>query len=192
MDEARDPYPFRETNVPWRNKAKSILFVLFVDMLASGHNVVDVEARLEYLQVATNPESSTSWSSQPRRSVRHFVITAYRLGTMYEAEFLREQIGLKFTSIFDIDPSRGLAKISDRQLTMKTWLLLLKYEINTTPIGIRRPYVKPLQYLTLALVETFQSWEAIEGQVKAMTSKKKATDSSIRHGRGIESLMTRG
>lgn len=64
--------------------------------------------------------------------------------------------------------------MSNKQLIMKTWSLLLTHEINTTPIGISRPHVKPLQYPTLALVETFESWEAIERQVKAMAGKKKA------------------
>ncbi|KAJ5926725.1 hypothetical protein N7516_008498 [Penicillium verrucosum] len=52
--------------------------------------------------------------------------------------------------------------------------MLRLYDINTTLIGIRRPYAKPLQYLTLALVQTCQSWETIETQVKAMAGKKKA------------------
>ncbi|KAF5863482.1 hypothetical protein ETB97_009983 [Aspergillus alliaceus] len=101
-------------------------------------------------------------------------ITVYRLGAMYEAEYLKEQIGLKFPSVFDTDPSQALAKMPNKQLIMKTWSSLLSYDINTTPTGIRRPYVKPLQYLTLALVETSPSWEAIEWQVKAMASKKMA------------------
>jgi hypothetical protein len=114
-------------------------------------------------------------ASYPKGKVQELTeITAYRLGAMYEAEYLREQIGLEFPSIFDTDPSQALAKMSNKHLIMKTWSLLLMYDINTTPIGIRRPYVKPLQYLTLALVETFQSWEAIEWQVKAMAGKKKA------------------
>ncbi|KAL2829269.1 hypothetical protein BDW59DRAFT_142411 [Aspergillus cavernicola] len=114
-------------------------------------------------------------ASYPKEKVQELTeITAYRLGAMYEAEYLREQIGLKFPSIFDTDPSQALAKMSNKQLIMKTWSLLLMYDINTTPIGIRRPYVKPLQYLTLALVETSQSWEAIEWQVKVMAGKKKA------------------
>ena len=79
-------------------------------------------------------------------------ITAYRLGAMYETDHLREQIGLKFPSIFDTDPNQALDKIHDNDLIMKTWAILRLYDINTTPIGIRRPYAKPLQYLTLALV----------------------------------------
>ena len=101
-------------------------------------------------------------------------ITAYRLGAMYEADYIREQIGLQYPSIFDTDPSQALSKMSNKPMIIKTWSLLLTHDINTTPIGISRPYVKPLQYLTLALVETSQSWEAIEMQVKAMAGKKKA------------------
>jgi hypothetical protein len=121
------------------------------------------------------------------------VITAYRLGAMYEAEYLREQIGLKFPSIFDTDPSQALAKLSNKQLIMKTWSLLLMYNINTTPIGIRRPYVKPLQYLTLALVETSHPGKQSSGRSRLwLARKRRGTDSSIRHGRGAESLMMRG
>ncbi|KAJ5121262.1 uncharacterized protein N7515_009223 [Penicillium bovifimosum] len=101
-------------------------------------------------------------------------ITAYRLGAMHEAEYLWKETGAEYPSIFDIDPSQRLAKMSDKELIMKTWSMLLTYDINTTPIGIRRPHVKPLQYLTLALVETCQSWAVIEHHVKAMVGKKKA------------------
>jgi hypothetical protein len=93
---------------------------------------------------------------------------------MYEADYLREQIGLQFPSIFDIHPEDALEKLPEEHLKLKTWSLLLSHDINTTPIRIRRPYVKPLKYLTLALVETYKSWEAIEAQVKAMAGKKKA------------------
>ncbi|KAJ5684485.1 uncharacterized protein N7477_000830 [Penicillium maclennaniae] len=133
-------------------------------------------------------------ASYPKEKVQELTeITAYRLGAMYEAEYLREQLGLQYPSIFDTDPSQALSKTSDDQMMMRTWFLLLKHDINTTPIGISRPYVKPLQYLTLALVETSEFWEAIEMQVKAMAGKKKAwSDLSTRHGRGIESPVMRG
>ncbi|KAJ5241414.1 uncharacterized protein N7469_003005 [Penicillium citrinum] len=114
-------------------------------------------------------------ASYPKEKVQELTeITAYRLGAMYEADYSREQIGLQFPSIFDIDPEDALENLPEKQLTLKTWSLLLSHDINTTPIGIRRPYDKPLQYLTLALVETYKSWEAIEWQVKAMASKKMA------------------
>ncbi|CAG8146190.1 unnamed protein product [Penicillium salamii] len=114
----------------------------------------------------------TSFSKEKMQDLTE--ITAYRLGAMYEADYLREQIGLQFPSIFDIDPEHALEKLPEKQLTLKTWSLLLRHDINTTPIGIRRPYGKPLQYLTLALVDTFKSWDAIEQQVKTMASKKRA------------------
>ncbi|KAJ5142221.1 hypothetical protein N7526_003216 [Penicillium atrosanguineum] len=114
-------------------------------------------------------------ASYPQEKVQQLTkITAYRLGAMYEADYLREQIGLQYPSLFDTDPNQELSNLSDNQMSMKTWSLLLTHDINTTPIGIKRPYVKPLRYLTLALVETSQSWEAIERQVKAMAGKKKA------------------
>ncbi|KAJ5298814.1 uncharacterized protein N7443_006934 [Penicillium atrosanguineum] len=114
-------------------------------------------------------------ASYPQEKVQQLTeITAYRLGAMYEADYLREQIGLQYPSLFDTDPNQELSNLSDNQMSMKTWSLLLTHDINTTPIGIKRPHVKPLQYLTLALVETSQSWEAIERQVKAMAGKKKA------------------
>ncbi|KAJ5151250.1 uncharacterized protein N7482_010502 [Penicillium canariense] len=108
-------------------------------------------------------------------------ITAYRLGPMHEAEYLRKQTGLQFPSIFDIEPKQSLVNMSDKTMIMKTWHLLLMHKINTTPIGIKRPYVKPLQYLTLALVENHQSWELIEQQVKAMAGKKMAWYRFIYH-----------
>ncbi|KAE8145101.1 hypothetical protein BDV25DRAFT_144966 [Aspergillus avenaceus] len=113
-------------------------------------------------------------ASYPKEKVQELTdITVYRLGAMHEAEYLKEQIGLKFPSIFDTDTGKKRAKMTSDQLDVKTWLLLLHYDINTTPIGIKRPYSKPLQYLTIALVETCESWEEIERQVKAMASKKK-------------------
>ncbi|KAJ5528698.1 hypothetical protein N7527_002091 [Penicillium freii] len=91
--------------------------------------------------------------SYPKEMVQELTeITAYRLGAMYEADHLREQIGLEFPSTFDTDPNQALGKIYDNALIMKAWEMLHLYDINTTPIGIRRPYAKPLQYLTLALV----------------------------------------
>ncbi|KAJ1707381.1 hypothetical protein G4B11_008311 [Aspergillus flavus] len=114
-------------------------------------------------------------ASYPNKKVQQLTeITAYRLGAMYEAEYLKEQVGLEFPSIFDIDLSQALHEITDHHLFMKTRLLLVHYDINTTPIGINRPYIKPLHYLTLVLLKTCESWEAIERQVKAMASKKKA------------------
>ncbi|CAG7948665.1 unnamed protein product [Penicillium nalgiovense] len=102
--------------------------------------------------------------------------TAYRLGAMYEADYLREQIGLKVPSIFGMETP--LAQIENQSrnpdLYTQTWRLLLKREICTTPIGIRLHFPKPLQYLTIALVESSTSWEMIQDQVEAMASKKKA------------------
>ncbi|KAJ5225942.1 hypothetical protein N7468_007167 [Penicillium chermesinum] len=116
-------------------------------------------------------------ASYPKEKVHELTeITAYRLGAMYEADYLREQMGLKFQSIFDMDPEDREHIIKtplENQLALKTWSLLISRDINTTPIGIRRPYSKPLQYLTLALVDTYKSWEEIEGQVKAMADMKK-------------------
>ncbi|KAJ5781290.1 hypothetical protein N7457_006450 [Penicillium paradoxum] len=112
-------------------------------------------------------------ASYPKEKVQELTeITAYRLGAMYEADYLLEQIGLQFPSIFDMDPEDALGRLPEKHLTLKTWSLLLSHDINTTPIGIRRPYGKPLQYLTLALVDRYKSWEAIEWQVKAMAGKK--------------------
>ncbi|KAJ5276091.1 hypothetical protein N7524_002244 [Penicillium chrysogenum] len=102
--------------------------------------------------------------------------TTYRLGAMYEADYLREQIGLKFPSIFSMETP--LAQIENEscnpELYTQTWSLLLKRKICTTPIGIRLHFPKPLQYLTIALVESSTSWEMIQDQVEAMASKKKA------------------
>ncbi|KAJ5562783.1 hypothetical protein N7461_001544 [Penicillium sp. DV-2018c] len=52
-------------------------------------------------------------------------ITAYRLGAMHEAEYLWKQTGVEYPSIFDIDPSQRLAKMSGKELTMKTWSMML-------------------------------------------------------------------
>jgi hypothetical protein len=102
--------------------------------------------------------------------------TSYRLGAMYEADYLREQIGLEFPSIFGTETP--LARIENQsrnpELYHQTWSLLVEREICTTPIGIRLEYPKPLQYLTIALVESSTSWEMIQGKVEALASKKKA------------------
>ena len=102
--------------------------------------------------------------------------TSYRLGAMYEADYLIEQIGLKFPSIFGMEIPWGqiLNESRNRELYSQTWGLLLEREICTTPIGIRLHFPKPVQYLAIALVKSSTSWEMIQGHVEAMTSKKKA------------------
>jgi hypothetical protein len=102
--------------------------------------------------------------------------TSYRLGAMYEADYLREQIGLKFPSIFGMEVHwvPTLNQSGNRELYSKTWKLLLEREICTTPIGIRLHFPKPLQYLAVALVNSSTSWEMIQSHVEAMASKKKA------------------
>lgn len=100
----------------------------------------------------------------------------YRLGAMYKADYLIEQIGLKFPSIFSMEIPWGqiLNQSRNQELYSQTWRLLLEREICTTPIGIRLHFPKPLQYLAIALVKSSTSWEVIQGHVEAMTSKKKA------------------
>ncbi|PLB33765.1 uncharacterized protein BDW47DRAFT_129648 [Aspergillus candidus] len=102
--------------------------------------------------------------------------TAYRLGAMHEADYLREQIGLEFPSIFGMEICfvSMERRSSNRQLYSPTWRLLRDRKICTTPIGIRLHFPKPLQYLTIALAETSTSWEVVQNQVEAMASKKKA------------------
>ncbi|KAJ5302207.1 hypothetical protein N7508_007070 [Penicillium antarcticum] len=102
--------------------------------------------------------------------------TSYRLGAMYEADFLREQAGLKFPSIFGMEVlwPQVTNESNNRELYSQTWRLLLKREICTTPIGIRLFFAKPVQYLSVALVQSSASWEVIQGHVEAMASKKKA------------------
>ncbi|KAJ5846806.1 hypothetical protein N7534_010475, partial [Penicillium rubens] len=121
--------------------------------------------------------------------------TTYRLGAMYEADYLREQIGLKFPSIFSMETP--LAQIENEscnpELYTQTWSLLLKRKICTTPIGIRLHFPKPLQYLTIALVESSTSWEMIQDQVEAMASKKRpGSGSSTERGWETEWPMTKG
>ncbi|KAJ5836518.1 hypothetical protein N7447_002544 [Penicillium robsamsonii] len=101
--------------------------------------------------------------------------TAYRLGAMYEAEYLRQQANIDYPSIFEIDTNIILARkgSTDRQLRSKTWDMLLAQNINTTPIGIKLQWGKPSQYLMLALIETLGSWEAIQDHIKVMAAKKK-------------------
>lgn len=55
---------------------------------------------------------------------------------MYEADYLREQIGLEFPSIFDFETKGPFIDLPEKQLKLKTWALLIKLDINTTPIGI--------------------------------------------------------
>ena len=113
----------------------------------------------------------------PVREVNNLIeITAYRLGSMYEADYLRREIGIQYPSIFDMNTQNVLVSLPPTTLPMrrKTWDLLTSYDINTTPVGIRLQYGKPLQYLTLALTETSSSWNVIESRVQAMASKKKA------------------
>ncbi|CAG8897793.1 unnamed protein product, partial [Penicillium egyptiacum] len=101
--------------------------------------------------------------------------TAYRLGAMYEAEYLRQQANIDYPSIFEIDTKIILARkgSTDRQLRSKTWDMLLAQNINTTPIGIKLQWGQPSQYLMLALVETLGSWEAIQNHINVMAAKKK-------------------
>jgi hypothetical protein len=132
------------------------------------------QCRSEYRLALLSESSSPKEPATQKEKVQDLTeITAYRLGAMYEADYLREQIGLQFPSIFDIKPEDALENLPEKHLTLKTWSLLLSHDINTTPIGIRRPYGEPLQYLTLALVEIYKSWEA-KWQVKAMAGKKMA------------------
>lgn len=102
--------------------------------------------------------------------------TSYRLGVMYEADYLREQIVLRFPSIFGMEITWGqiLNQSRPEELYSQTWRLLLEREICTFPFGIRLHFPKPNQYLTIALVESSTSWEMIQGHVEAMVSKKKA------------------
>ncbi|KXG45270.1 uncharacterized protein PGRI_041830 [Penicillium griseofulvum] len=101
--------------------------------------------------------------------------TAYRLGAMYEADYLRQQAKFDYPSIFEIDPNTILARKGsiDYQLRSKTWDMLLAQNINTTPIGIKLQWGKPTQYLLLALIETSGSWETIESHINVMAAMKK-------------------
>ncbi|KAJ5669935.1 uncharacterized protein N7477_005298 [Penicillium maclennaniae] len=102
--------------------------------------------------------------------------TSYRLGAMYEADYLREAVGLNFPSIFGMEIPWGLMmnKSRNREWYSKAWSLLLDRNICTDLIGIRLFYPKPVQYLAIALVNSSTSWEMIQGHVEAMASKKKA------------------
>ncbi|KAJ5272534.1 hypothetical protein N7478_007659 [Penicillium angulare] len=93
---------------------------------------------------------------------------------MYEAEYLRQQAKIDYPSIFEIDTNLVLARkgSTDCRLRSKTWDMLLAQNINTTPVGIMLQWGKPVQYLTLALVETLGSWEAIPDHVNVMAAKK--------------------
>ncbi|KAJ5983221.1 hypothetical protein N7481_005320 [Penicillium waksmanii] len=113
----------------------------------------------------------------PKEEVEELTeMTGYRLGSMYEADYLRKVVGLQYPSIFDIDASSVIAALPTARAIEQheTWMLLIKLDINTTPIGIRRPYDKPLHYLTLALTETLSSWESIEAHIREMAMKKRA------------------
>ncbi|KOS36485.1 hypothetical protein ACN38_g12769 [Penicillium nordicum] len=60
-------------------------------------------------------------ASYPKEKVQELTeITAYRLGAIYKADYLREQIGLEFPSIFDTDPNQAIGKIDDNALITKT------------------------------------------------------------------------
>lgn len=112
----------------------------------------------------------------PREEVEELTeITVYRLGSMYEADYLRK-VGLQYPSITDIDASSVIARLPSQRAMMKTktLMLLLKYGINTMPIGIWRSNAKSLQYLTLTLTETLYSWESTEAYTTEMASRKKA------------------
>jgi TRAP-type uncharacterized transport system fused permease subunit len=100
--------------------------------------------------------------------------TAYRLAPMHEADYLREQLGLDFPSIFDTDTLEILHnKSAHLQIYSRTWRLLVDCEIITKPTAIRRFYSKPLRYLTLVLVIYARSWDMIEEWVEIMVAKKK-------------------
>ncbi|KAJ5561365.1 hypothetical protein N7461_000126 [Penicillium sp. DV-2018c] len=100
--------------------------------------------------------------------------TAYRLGSMHEANYLKDQLGLDFPSVFEIDTFPGfIAKTWDPEIYSKTWHLLLQRNIITKPIGIRFFYSKPLEYLTIVLVKSSTSWEQIQELVEVMAAKKK-------------------
>ncbi|KAJ5172519.1 hypothetical protein N7492_005112 [Penicillium capsulatum] len=101
--------------------------------------------------------------------------TAYRLGAMHEAEYLRSQVGISFPSIFDV----GIELVDRKKefpspFYAQTRALLLSRRILTTPVGIRRFFPKPLDYLTVALVSNFSTWDEIQEKVDLMSSKKKA------------------
>jgi hypothetical protein len=113
----------------------------------------------------------------PKEEVEELTeMTAYRLGSMYEADYLRKMVGLQYPSIFDIDATSVIAALPTSRAieNHETRMLLLKLDINTTPIGIRRPYDKPLHYLTLALTETLSSQESIDAHIREMVTKKRA------------------
>lgn len=101
--------------------------------------------------------------------------TVYRLASMHEADYFREQLGLDCPSIFTTENLELVHnKSSHSQLFSRTWTLLVNREIITKPSGIRRFYSKPLRYLTLVLVTSARSWEMIEEWVETMAAKKKA------------------
>ncbi|KAJ5900908.1 uncharacterized protein N7473_004978 [Penicillium subrubescens] len=100
--------------------------------------------------------------------------TVYRLASMHEADYLREQLGLDCPSIFDTNALEIIHnKSSHSQLFSRTWTLLVNREIITKPFRISRFYSKPLRYLTLVLVTFARSWDMIEEWVDVMAAKKK-------------------
>lgn len=100
--------------------------------------------------------------------------TVYRLASMHEADYLREQLGLDCPSIFETGTLDMIHnKFAHSQLFSRTWTLLVDREIITKPSGIRLFYSKPLRYLTLVLVTSTRSWEKIEEWVDIMTVRKK-------------------
>lgn len=99
---------------------------------------------------------------------------AYRLGAMHEAEYLREQAGIRYVSIFKTDNFWELMEHRNNgTLYGRTFSLLLEREILTPSVGIRLFYPKPIQYLAVALVSSSTCWENIEAKVQLMASKKK-------------------
>jgi hypothetical protein len=109
---------------------------------------------------------------------------AYRLGAMHKAEYLREQAGIRYVSIFKTDNFWELMQHRNNgPLYGRTFSILLEREILTPSVGIRLFYPKPIQYLALALVSSSTCWETIQAKVQLMASKKKRNgiDGYTRH-----------
>ena len=93
---------------------------------------------------------------------------------MHEGDCIREQMGLRFPSIFDLDVSHPRVSSQEQEkLYNQTFGLLNHYEISTKPIGIRVKYSKPTYYLAPALVEFHSSWESTEEEVKHMALRNR-------------------
>ena len=69
---------------------------------------------------------------------------------MYEADYLRQEVGIQYPSIFDMDTQNVIVSLppTTQPMRRKTWDLLTRYDINTTPVGIRLQYGKALASIT--------------------------------------------